>query len=299
MKKVCTFILILVLVLAAAVSGCSEKKAAGSEDAEGIEDAADKADTAGVKGAVDTEGASAENPDMQFEGKSLTVCSGAGLIKPMNELVRNFENETGADIQVHYGGSAEIFGILAAQECDIFIPGAYYYTEQAMGKHYVFNESVQNVTLHIPVIAVPSGNPGKISGIEDFAKPGIELALGDPNGPAIGKVAEKICSQAGILPEVEKNTIVRTTTVNQLLIYVVTGEVDATIIWEDMGSWGEANGKLELVPIPEEQNTIKTIPTVVSVYTKEPELAEAFNNYIAGEEAEETWQKWGFEPCSP
>jgi len=293
MKKVCTFILILVLVLAAAVSGCSEKKAAGAEGAADATDSMDAVD------AVDATGATAENPDMPFEGKSLTVCSGAGLIKPMNELVWNFENETGAEIQVHYGGSAEIFGILAAQECDVFIPGAYYYTEQAMGKHYVFNDSVQNVTLHVPVIAVPSGNPGNISGIEDFAKPGIELALGDPNGPAIGKVAKKICSQAGILPKVEKNTIVRTTTVNQLLIYVVTGEVDATLIWEDMGSWGEANGKLELVPIPEDQNAIKTIPTAVSVYTKEPELAEAFNNYIAGEEAEGTWEKWGFEPCSP
>jgi molybdate transport system substrate-binding protein len=52
-----------------------------------------------------------------------------------------------------------------------------------------------------------------------------------------------------------------------------------------------------MVPIPEEQNKIKTIPTAVSAYTEDPELAEAFNNYIAGEEAKEVWEKWGFEPC--
>jgi len=50
------------------------------------------------------------------------------------------------------------------------------------------------------------------------------------------------------LPEVENNTIVRTTTVNQLLIYVVSDEVDAAIIWEDMASWGEASGKLRDYP---------------------------------------------------
>ena len=64
-----------------------------------------------------------------------------------------------------------------------------------------------------------------------------------------------------------------------------------------MTSWGEASGKLEIVSIPEEQNKIKTIPTAVSIYTEDRELAEAFNTYIAGKEAKETWKKWGFEPC--
>lgn len=233
-----------------------------------------------------------------FEGRQITVCSGAGLIKPMNKLIENFENETGANVQVRYGGSAEIFGTLASKECDIFIPGDYYYTEQAMNRHYVFNESVKNVTLHVPVIAVPEGNPANVSGLKDLAKPGVKLALGDPKGPAIGKVSETICAQAGILPGTRNNTIVWTATVNQLLIYVVSGEVDATIIWEDMANWGEASGKIELIPIPEDQNEIKTIPTAISVYTEDPELAKAFNAYIAGEEAAETWEKWGFQPCA-
>ncbi len=270
MKKVCAFIIIIVLALSLAGSGCAEKGASTPVS---------------------------ENPEKAFEGRQVTVCAGAGLIKPMNELIENFEKETGADIEVRYGGSAEIFGFLTSKECDIFIPGDYYYTEQAMDRNYVFNESVENLTLHIPVIAVPAGNPANISRLEDLAGPGVKLALGDPNGPAIGKVSEVICTQAGILSAVEKNIIVKTATVNQLLIYIASGEVDAAIIWEDMTSWGEASGKLEIVSIPEEQNKIKTIPTAVSIYTEDRELAEAFNTYIAGEEAKEVWEKWGFEPC--
>lgn len=241
---------------------------------------------------------SSDNPGKEFEGRQLTVCAGAGLIKPMNELTENFENETGADIKVRYGGSAEIFGFMTSKECDIFIPGDYYYTEQAMDRNYVFNESVENLTLHVPAIEVPVGNPANISRIEDLAKPGIKLALGDPNRPAIGKVSEAICTQAGILPEVENNTIVRTATVNQLLIHIISGDADAAIIWEDMANWSEASGKLGIVHIPEEQNKIKTIPTAVSVYTEDTELAEAFNTYIAGDRAEDTWEKWGFKLCN-
>lgn len=270
-KRLSIFLLLLIMISMLPVSGCIEDDSSASVSGE------------------------SEN---NFEGRQLTVCAGAGLIKPMNELIKNFENETGAKIQVRYGGSAEIFGTLASKECDIFIPGDYYYTEQAMSRNYVFNESVKNVTLHIPVIAVPEGNPANVTGLKDLARPGMKLALGDTKGPAIGKVSETICAQTGILPEVKNNTIVWTATVNQLLIYIVSGEVDATIFWEDMANWGEANGKIELISIPEEQNKIETIPAAISVYTEDPELAEAFNAYIAGEEAEETWEKWGFEPCA-
>ena len=60
-----------------------------------------------------------------------------------------------------------------------------------------------------------------------------------------------------------------------------------------MASWGEASGKIELIPIPEKQNEIETIPTAISVYTKDPELAKAFNTYIAGEESGRNLEKMG------
>ena len=44
-----------------------------------------------------------ENQEKEFDGRQITVCAEAGLIKPMNELIGNFENKTGAEIQVRYG----------------------------------------------------------------------------------------------------------------------------------------------------------------------------------------------------
>jgi molybdate transport system substrate-binding protein len=128
-----------------------------------------------------------------FEGQTVVVCSGAGLMKPMNELAGMFENETGAKVEVHYGGSAEIFGIFQTTcGCDVFVPGAWYYTQQAMERGYILNDTVQNVTYHILVIAVPKGNPKGIHSLEDLAKPGVRIVLGDPKGPAIGRVSQKI-----------------------------------------------------------------------------------------------------------
>jgi len=235
-----------------------------------------------------------------FEGKTITVLCGAGLMKPMNELIGNFENETGAKVNVHYGGSSELFGVLTTTGGDVFIPGAYKYTEDAMKKGFILNDTVKNITYHIPVIAVPKGNPKNIKGLDDLANPNVKVVMGDPNASAIGKVGYQILEKNHLLDKVSKNIIVKTPTVNQLLIYIATNQADAAIIWEDMVTWGESKGKIKVVEIPKDKNIIKTIPTAVTVYAKKDdnlEVAKSFNDYISNDKADEIWKKWGFIPC--
>ena len=230
--------------------------------------------------------------------KTLSVCAGAGLMKPMNELIQEFENKTGVKVEVHYGGSADIFGILSTTGCDVFIPGAYYYTEEGVKRGYIIPNTVKNITYHIPVIAVPKGNPKNITSLSDLARSGVRVVLGDPKGPAIGKVAKKILENAHLWTNVSKNVVTFTPTVNQLLIYLATGQADATIIWEDLTTWSQAKGKIQIVQIPSGQNLIKTIPTAVATHAKEDgnyQIAVEFNNFIY--KHKEIWEKWGFEPC--
>ncbi|ENN96719.1 molybdenum ABC transporter, periplasmic molybdate-binding protein [Methanocaldococcus villosus KIN24-T80] len=238
-----------------------------------------------------------QNSAKIYEGHSIIVLCGAGLIKPMEELKRNFENKTGAKVNVHYGGSAELFGILKTTGGDVFIPGAYKYTKDAMDIGLILNDTVKNITYHIPVIIVPKGNPKNIKDLNDLTKPGVRIAIGDPKSSAIGKVSVKIFEKNKIWEKVKPNIVVYAPTVNQLLIYVATKQVDAAIIWEDMTTWSQAKGKIEVIEIPKDKNIIKTIPTAVTTKAKDLEVAKAFNNYISSDEAKTIWEKWGFKPC--
>ncbi|MCD4703093.1 MAG: molybdate ABC transporter substrate-binding protein [Methanosarcinaceae archaeon] len=232
--------------------------------------------------------------DGPYDGSTITLCCGAGLMKPMNEIISNFENDTGARVEVHYGGTGEIFGILASGKGDVFIPGSYYYTAEAMGRGYVYNDTVQNITLHIPAIVTSRGNPKNITGLEDLANPGVKLVLGDPNGPAIGKISKKMLDNAGMWGSLGNNVQTYTLTVNQLLLYVATDQADATIIWEDMVMWEETNGDLVVVDIPPEKNLICTIPTAVSTNTHNLELAMMFSEFVTSERSLVIWDEWGF-----
>ena len=234
----------------------------------------------------------------EFAGQTLTVCSGAGLMKPMNELIGLFENETGAKVEVRYGGSGEIFGTLETTcGCDVFIPGAYSYTQEAMKRGYVLKGTIINVTEHVPVIIVPEGNPAHVTSLQDLAKPGVKVVLGDPKACAIGKVSKKILEKAGLWSAVSKNVVAYAPTVNQLLVYIATKQADAAIAWEDTVTWAQAKGKVQVIQIPPSENAIKTIPTAVTSCAKKDghlKVAEAFDKFVANHT--KIWEEWGFKP---
>lgn len=225
----------------------------------------------------------------------LTVYSGAGLMKPMDELKAGFELRYHIPVQLVYGGSGELFGMIAARKAgDVFIPGAAKYIEDAVAQGLVRAEGQRTVCYHVPVILVPAGNPARIHSLQDLARPGVRVALADPKAAAIGKVADAMLTKSGLTEQVAKNLVVRPGTTNQLLLYTATGQVDACLAWEDQATWGQAKGKIDMVRIPAGQNMVKTIPAAVVSYSRQADNARAFVEYIASPEGKALWKKWGF-----
>lgn len=225
----------------------------------------------------------------------LTVYSGAGLMKPMDELKAAFEQRTQVPVRMIYGGSGELFGMIAMRKAgDVFIPGAAKYVKDAVKKGMARAEGQRSVCYHVPVILVPAGNPANVQSLQDLARPGVRVALADAKAAAIGKVGNAILKKNGLTEQVAKNVVVRPSTTNQLLIYAATGQVDACIAWEDQSTWGQAKGKVEIVHIPARQNALKTIPAAVVTYSEQADNAQAFVDYIASPEGQALWKKWGF-----
>ncbi len=218
-------------------------------------------------------------------------------MKPMNELAKNFEEKYNAKINIHYGGSGEIFGLVAVgQPCDVFIPGAEKYTFDALKNGWIVKSSIKEIVYHIPVIIVPKGNPAHIKNLFDLAHKNVKIAICDPKSAAMGKVSVKILKKNKIYKQVKKNIKVYAPTVNQLLVYVILRQVDAAIVWQDLTKWASSKGKIETISIHRENNVIKTIPAAIMLTSKNKNLSKQFINYITSKEGLNIWQKWGFKP---
>ncbi len=221
---------------------------------------------------------------------SLLVYSGAGLRKPMDEIGQVFEEKYNIRIEYSYAGSAQnLSQIELTGQGDVWTPGDVYYGQAAQEKDLIV--SMVNFAYHIPVIAVPKGNPANIQSLEDMAAPGLKIVLGDPEAAAIGKTAKKMLTENGIYEAVSANTVATTATVNELLVYMSMKQADCTIIWEDNVQGVE---DVEMIQIPDELNQVKTLPVCVLKTSEKLELAQQFADFVAGPEGKAIFEKYGF-----
>lgn len=276
--------LLIIALLVLALGGCStEGNSETPLEEESQEDLEENGD-----GESSPEEAEEESSSKSVE--TLTVFSGAGLRKPMDEIGQGFEEKYGIRIEYSYAGSAQnLSQIELLKEGDLYIPGATYYIEQAVEKGFV-SES-KEVVYHIPVIGVPKGNPANIKGLDDLTSEGVKVVLGDERSAAIGKVAQKILKQKGILEEVEKNVVSKDATVNEVMVHVAMEQADACIIWED----NVANvDEVEIIQIDEEFNDIKIIPIGMLTFTEKEKEAKMYLDFVASKEGKEIFAKHGF-----
>jgi len=222
--------------------------------------------------------------------QSLHVYCGAGMRMPMDEIGLLFEEKYGISINYNYAGSNTLLSQMElTQKGDIYMPGATYYFDVAKEKG--FTDYEQLIAYHVPVIAVPKGNPANISSMGDLAKPGVKVILGDSKAAAIGKLGNKILEENEIYEAVEKNIIARGATVNELVVYVSMNQADASIIWEDLVVNSE---KIDTVAIPCEQNIIKIIPIGTLTFSEKNDAAKKFVDFVASAEGKMIFEKHGF-----
>lgn len=214
-----------------------------------------------------------ENPSP----KEIYVFAGAGLVKPLDKVKEEFEKKEGVKVYITYAGSGELYAqIKQTKKGDIFMPGGLDTYNKAKEEGLILEG--KEFLLHIPMIVVKKGNPLKIQSIKDLTKPNIKVALGDPKGPAIGSLSEKILNKAQILNEVEKNVVVKEATVNKLILDVETGAVDATIAFKE-----NLTSNTEGIPIEQQYLVIETIPIGILKYTNNEAISRKFYDFVLTE----------------
>ena len=154
------------------------------------------------------------------------------IAKPVEELGKMFKDKTGVEAQFTYGNCAQLMNqILTVNKGDVLLPGDAE-DVKALREHDKV-DAEKPLVYHVPVLAVPQGNPAGIKSLDDLKKPGTKIVLGDLETNPLGKLAKKILTKKGIYDQVEPNVVTRAATVNEMFVYLEMKQVDAAIIWED------------------------------------------------------------------
>lgn len=216
-------------------------------------------------------------------GPVIRAYLGAAAEKAWQELIPLFEEKTGIRVEPVYGSSGFLLAQLERVCGDVYAPASPYYMRLAEERGLVDPGSVRVVAYLYPVILVPRGNPAGVHGLEDLARPGVRVGLGNPETVAVGRYAVEILKRLGLWSRVERNVAVYASNVAQLTSYVAAGAVDAAITWHVNHYWYWYPRRTDVVWIPcryWRSLGPSYIPIAVTTCSKHPGLAEKFIEFV-------------------
>ncbi len=187
--------------------------------------------------------------------EEILVLCGGSMRGAVEELKRRYEEIHPDRIVTTYGGSGELCAqILHTGKGDIyvchdpFMPWAH--------DKGVIREWGTLASLDV-VIAVPKGNPKNIQTLEDLARPGLRVGIGNQVYSSSGQIIKHMLADQSFGPGILKNVRVETKGHQQRCNDVVMGTLDATTVWNAVAHL--YRDKLDVIAIP--KTYVDTITT--------------------------------------
>jgi molybdate transport system substrate-binding protein len=171
----------------------------------------------------------------------LMVFCGAAFKKPMEEVAGLYQKKTGTSLNVMYAGTGTLFSqILLSKQGDVFVVPSPDIMERARKKNVIDGSSVKSIAYVVPCINVQVGNPMKIRGLKDLARPGLRVGIANPEIVYIGAIAVEIVDKqlsADEKASFRKNVVTYAEDFNKLATMLVLKQVDAVIGMHFLEGW--------------------------------------------------------------
>ncbi|MGD9248465.1 MAG: substrate-binding domain-containing protein, partial [Desulfobacteraceae bacterium] len=167
-----------------------------------------------------------------------------------------------------------------------------HYMDLAIEKGVIDPDSVAVAGYMIPVIGVQKGNPHNITCIEDLAKPGLKVGVGEAEALAVGRLTEKMLKGLGLYEDVMKNVVLTGGSASKLVLPLAMGNLDAEINW--MATCLAFADKVDIIKIDPKKLKYSVAPMGMTVYSKTKEAAKKYLAFVGSKEGRAIFEKFGF-----
>ena len=215
-----------------------------------------------------------------FAAASLTdVFTGLGdqltAENPDLDVQFNFAGSSALATQLTQGAPADVFASANEEQMTVVTDAGLQAGDPAV------------VAENVLEIAVPTGNPGDVTGLADFGDADLTLAVCAAEVPC-GAAAAAVFADAGITPRPDTEE----EDVKAALTKVQLGEVDAALVYAtDVRA---AGSDVEGIEFPEAEQEVNSYPICTLAAAPNPEAAQAFVDLVRSEAGQQALADAGF-----
>lgn len=218
----------------------------------------------------------------------ITVFAAASLTESFTKLGKDYEAaHPGAKVKFGFAGSSALAQQLnQGAPADVFASAAPANMKQVTDTGIVKAEPTTFAKNTLQIV-VPKGNPGGVTGLADFAKADLKIALCAEQVPC-GSAAKKVFEAAGVTPR--PDTLEQD--VKAALAKVALGEVDAALVYRtDVKAAGE---EVEGKDFPEAAEAVNAYVIAPVAKASNSVGAKAFLDYVVSAEGWAVLAEAGF-----
>lgn len=230
----------------------------------------------------------AENSTASDPAGELLVSAAASLTDAFGDVEAAFEAaHPEVDVLLNLGGSSSLREqILEGAPVDVFASANVSNMERVVDEGLVLG-APQVFARNVLQVAVPSGNPAGIAGLQDFDREELLIGLCAEAVPC-GAFAREALENAEVIAAVDTNE----PDVRALLTKIEAGELDAGITYvTDVASTG---GSVEGVDIPVGFNVVAEYPIATLADARNAGAAAAFAAFVVSDEGRAILDSHGF-----
>ncbi|MFE9689238.1 molybdate ABC transporter substrate-binding protein [Micromonospora sp. NPDC005806] len=234
-------------------------------------------------------GCGGDEPAATDGGGRVTVFAAASLTESFTKLGKDFEaTHPGTSVTFNFAGSSALATqVTQGAPADVFAAASPATMKTVTDAGDAAGNPVTLVRNQL-VIAVPKGNPGKVTGLADLARPGVKVALCAEQVPC-GAAARTALGAAGV--QLTPATLEQD--VKGALAKVKLGEVDAALVYRTDARSAAAD--LDGVEFPESARAVNDYPIVVLKHAGNPDGARAFVDYVRSDAGRAVLTAAGFQ----